>query len=120
MAKRITLIHATALSMQPVENAFREHWPDAERVNLLEDSLSRDRARRIFRKPSTNGGLAPKLPQCGRLLPHCDDSLPVGAPLLFVNRAESEPLIEGEQRLRISGGKRDVVVSENGHGELLE
>lgn len=44
MAKRITLIHATALSMQPVENAFREHWPDAERVNLLEDSLSRDRA----------------------------------------------------------------------------
>jgi Asp/Glu/hydantoin racemase len=42
---RIALIHATAVAMPPVEEAFRRLWPDAERVNLLDDALSRDRAR---------------------------------------------------------------------------
>lgn len=45
MPKRITLIHATAVSIQPIEDAFISAWPEAERVNLLEDSLSVDRAR---------------------------------------------------------------------------
>src|SRR5262245_52676508 len=31
--------------MQPVEDAFKRHWPDAERVNLLDDALSIDRDR---------------------------------------------------------------------------
>jgi len=31
--------------MQPVEDAFRRHWPEAQRVNLLDDSLSVDRNR---------------------------------------------------------------------------
>jgi Asp/Glu/hydantoin racemase len=31
--------------MQPVEEAFRRHWPEAERVNLLDDALSVDRNR---------------------------------------------------------------------------
>jgi aspartate/glutamate racemase len=42
---RIALIHAVAVAMQPVEEAFRRHWPEAERVNLLDDSLSVDRNR---------------------------------------------------------------------------
>jgi len=42
---RITLIHATPLSIQPIENAFTCAWPQTERVNLLDDSLSRDRDR---------------------------------------------------------------------------
>lgn len=42
---RIALIHAVRVAMQPVEDAFRRHWPDAERVNLLDDSLSVDRNR---------------------------------------------------------------------------
>jgi hypothetical protein len=42
---RIALIHAVAVAMQPVEEAFRRHWPEAERVNLLDDSLSVDRSR---------------------------------------------------------------------------
>ena len=36
---RIALIHAVRVAMQPVEDAFRRHWPDAERVNLLDDAL---------------------------------------------------------------------------------
>ena len=43
MKKRIVLVHAVQVAMDPVEQAFRNHWPDAERVNLLDDSLSVDR-----------------------------------------------------------------------------
>ena len=43
--QRIVLLHATPLAMEPVRLAFEAHWPEAETVNLLDDSLSRDRAR---------------------------------------------------------------------------
>ncbi len=42
---RIALIHATALAIEPINSAFTRHWPDAQRTNLLDDSLSADRAR---------------------------------------------------------------------------
>jgi Asp/Glu/hydantoin racemase len=42
---RIALIHATPLSMQPIDAAFERHWPEAQRMHLLDDSLSRDRER---------------------------------------------------------------------------
>ena len=45
MPKRIALIHAVTVAIDPVEAAFRELWPDAERVNVLDDSLSVDRAK---------------------------------------------------------------------------
>jgi Asp/Glu/hydantoin racemase len=44
MTHRIVLIHAVPMAVQPVAGAFAQAWPDAETVNLLEDSLSRDRA----------------------------------------------------------------------------
>ena len=42
---RIALIHALRLAMAPVEQAFERHWPQAERLNLLDDALSVDRER---------------------------------------------------------------------------
>jgi Asp/Glu/hydantoin racemase len=42
---RIALIHAVAVAMQPVADAFAEHWPAAELMNVLDDSLGPDRAR---------------------------------------------------------------------------
>ncbi|WP_037005798.1 aspartate/glutamate racemase family protein [Pseudomonas chlororaphis] len=42
-APRIFLIHATALAIDPIATAFARHWPQAQVINLLEDSLSRDR-----------------------------------------------------------------------------
>lgn len=39
---RIALIHATALAVTPINDAFKRLWPDAQCQNLLDDSLSRD------------------------------------------------------------------------------
>ncbi len=44
MARRISLIHATNLAVEPINAAFRTFWPEALTTNLLEDSLSRDLA----------------------------------------------------------------------------
>ncbi len=52
---RIALIHATALAMAPVAQAFERHWPQARRMSLLDDSLSVDRA--------AEGGLTPAMTQ---------------------------------------------------------
>jgi hypothetical protein len=40
---RIALIHATRLSMAPIEQAFAARWPEAGRFHLLEEALSADR-----------------------------------------------------------------------------
>lgn len=42
---RIVLLHATPVAVEPVQAAFRALWPEPELVNLLDDSLSPDRAR---------------------------------------------------------------------------
>ena len=42
---RIALIHALAHSVDPINAAFARDWPDAVRMNLLDDSLSADLAR---------------------------------------------------------------------------
>jgi hypothetical protein len=41
---RIALIHATALAVEPIQAAFARHWPGVRLMNLLDDSLSVDRA----------------------------------------------------------------------------
>jgi len=53
MGVRIALVHAVRVAIAPVEEAFRRHWPEAELINLLDDSLSRDRNR--------EGALTPQL-----------------------------------------------------------
>ena len=45
MAPRIALIHATPVSMRPSKQAFDRLWPEADTVNLLDDSLSLDLSR---------------------------------------------------------------------------
>jgi len=45
MFKRIALIHATPVAMQPVVEAFRQGWPGVDTFNVLDDALSTDLAR---------------------------------------------------------------------------
>jgi aspartate/glutamate racemase len=49
---RIALIHATPLAVDPIQAAFARHWPAARRMNLLDDSLSSDRAEAATLKQS--------------------------------------------------------------------
>ena len=42
--RRIALIHATPAAVEPIRTAFAAAWPEPDLVNLLDDSLSRDRA----------------------------------------------------------------------------
>jgi hypothetical protein len=44
MTLRIALIHAVAVAIAPVEEAFQRLWPEAERMNVLDDTLAVDRA----------------------------------------------------------------------------
>ncbi|MEY4563070.1 MAG: hypothetical protein RLZZ618_2347 [Pseudomonadota bacterium] len=39
---RIALIHAVYVAMAPVEAAFMRRWPEAQRVNLVDDALPAD------------------------------------------------------------------------------
>ena len=43
---RVALIHALAHSVAPINDEMAAAWPDCERMNLLDDSLSADLARR--------------------------------------------------------------------------
>jgi hypothetical protein len=111
-APRIALIHATALAMEPVADAFARHWPQARCMNLLDDSLSVDRTEK--------GGLTPHLVQrfvdlagyaqragCGGILFTCSAFGPaieaaqaaVGLPTLKPNEAMFE------QALGLARGK---------------
>lgn len=45
MSQRIVLLHATTVAMSPVHDAFKDLWPDAEVINLLDDGLTIDRAK---------------------------------------------------------------------------
>ena len=42
MKARIALIHATPVAVEPIRSAFADEWPEADLVNLLDDSLSVD------------------------------------------------------------------------------
>jgi len=49
---RIGLIHATPLAVEPTLAAFAEHWPDAQPVSLLDESLQSDADNRHYDGPS--------------------------------------------------------------------
>jgi Asp/Glu/hydantoin racemase len=52
---RIALIHAVPAAMQPVEDAFKAHWREARRTNLLDDSLAGDREQAGQLTPGLSG-----------------------------------------------------------------
>lgn len=64
---RIVLLHGTPVAMEPIQRAFATRWPEAETVDLLDSSLSVDRAKdheltpRMFERFVELGGYAHRL-----------------------------------------------------------
>ena len=42
MSTIIGVVHATRVAVSPIEAAFESHWPEAEVVQLIDETLSRD------------------------------------------------------------------------------
>jgi hypothetical protein len=42
MPKRVFLVHPTPLAMAPIDEAFKTLWPQAQTINVLDESLYND------------------------------------------------------------------------------
>ena len=64
---RIVLLHGTPVAVEPINRSFADRWPQADLVNLLDDSLSVDRAKdhdltpRMFERFMELGGYAHRI-----------------------------------------------------------
>jgi aspartate/glutamate racemase len=85
---RIALIHALSHSMAPIQRAFARDWPEAQLMNLLDDSLSADLAR-------SSGLDAPMHQRFERLAAYTVDS---GAQAILFTCSAFGPCIEGVAR----------------------
>ncbi|MBF9033931.1 arylsulfatase [Rhodobacterales bacterium HKCCE2091] len=85
---RIVLLHATPVAVDPVKAAFAELWPVPELVNLLDDSLSPDRAR----TEELTDDLVERFAALGRY------ALSAGADAILVTCSAFGPAIEKMQR----------------------
>ena len=71
---RIVLLHGTPVAVEPIQRSFAARWPEAELVNLLDDSLSVDRAKdhnltaRMFERFIELGGYARRIGADGILV----------------------------------------------------
>jgi hypothetical protein len=65
MPKRVFLVHPTPLAMAPIDEAFKTLWPQAQTINVLDESLYADIPQ--------DGTLAPAIyHRVARLLRHCE------------------------------------------------
>lgn len=89
---RIVLIHATRVAIDPIVAAFELHWPDAEPVPLLDESLAIDRR--------AQSDLTPELTQRISDLAHHANL--IGATgILFTCSAFGEAIEEVEKNSRL-------------------
>lgn len=71
---RIVLLHGTPVAMVPIQHAFATRWPEAETVDLLDSSLSVDRAKdhdltpRMFERFTELGAYARRIGADGILV----------------------------------------------------
>ena len=110
MPKRIFLVHPTPLAMPPVDEAFKTLWPQAQVLNLLDESLYAD--------VGANGELTPALyARVANLFRHCEAS---GADGIVFSGSTFGPAVEEGRKgikvpvLRIEEGMMDEAVARGG------
>jgi hypothetical protein len=84
----VALIHALAHSIAPVNEELARAWPDAERMNLLDDSLSADLAR--------DGGLDDRMTE--RFVALADYAFRTGASAILFTCSAFGPCIDAVAR----------------------
>jgi hypothetical protein len=85
---RLALIHALAHSVEPINAALARDWPEAERMNLLDDSLSADLARA--------GGLDARMTE--RFVTLADFAVGTGADAILFTCSAFGPCIDAVAR----------------------
>ena len=86
---RIALIHALAQSVAPINDALARDWPQAQRMNLLDDSLSADLAA---------GGGAPDDAMTARFIALADYAAGTGADAILFTCSAFGSCIEAAAR----------------------
>jgi Asp/Glu/hydantoin racemase len=124
MPKRIFLVHPTMLAMPPIDQAFKTKWPQAQTINLVDESLYADLPQ--------DGTLAPAVyDRLASLFRHCELSgadgivftgstfgpavettrTSVGVPVLKADEAMMDLAVErGERILLVGTAKRSIPV----------
>ena len=64
MSKRIILVHAFLPSMPPIAKAFKEGWPEAEVLNLIDEALYADVTPEGVMKPGVTDRVTSLLEHC--------------------------------------------------------
>jgi hypothetical protein len=110
MPKRIFLVHPTPLALPPVDEAFKTLWPQAQVLNLLDESLYAD--------VGANGELTPALyARVANLFRHSEAS---GADGILFSGSTFGPAVEEGRKgikvpvLRIEEGMMDEAVARGG------
>jgi Asp/Glu/Hydantoin racemase len=110
MPKRVFLVHPTPLALPPVDEAFKALWPEAQVLNLLDESLYAD--------VGANGELTPSLyARVANLFRHCEAS---GADGIVFSGSTFGPAVEQGRKgikvpvLRIEEAMMDEAVARGG------
>ena len=85
---RLALIHALAASVAPTNEVLARDWPEAERINLLDDSLSAD----LARKGQLDAAMT------ARFIALADYAVGTGADAILFTCSAFGPCIEAVQR----------------------
>lgn len=93
LAPRIALIHALAASVDPIQQALQAQWPEARRMNLLDDSLSADLAAHLAAHVAASpGGLDAAM--TGRFLALANYAVGTGADAILFTCSAFGPCID--------------------------
>jgi Asp/Glu/Hydantoin racemase len=92
MPKRVFLVHPTPLAVSPVDEAFKRLWPQAQVLNLLDESLYAD--------VGANGELTPALyTRVANLFRHCEASGADG--IVFSGSTFGPAVEEGRKGIKV-------------------
>ena len=115
MTTRIFLVHAYRHSMPPIDHAFRDGWPEAEAVNLLDELLYADVDADGVPAPSVGTRLESLFRHCA--LSRADGIVFTGStfgPLVDTARASvTIPVLKADEsaaELAVSRGRRILLV----------